>query len=146
MLILEGTDAVGKTSTSRRIQEKYGIECKDRSLDVITKYMEFDIPMEERARIYQEYLKSIDDKIVIMVNFDSEELLRRVHQREKISEYDLEAPKYNKLYFNTFLYMAINDMLEDKLFLADVTDLDFEAQVDTVYNAAYGTKKLNNYR
>ena len=37
-IILEGTDGVGKTVTIAKLREE-GIECQDRSKDIISKYM-----------------------------------------------------------------------------------------------------------
>lgn len=131
MIILEGTDAVGKTSTINELK-KYNIFCEDRSKDIISKYMLFDYSMEFRAKKYNEYLKNTDCIIIFLINNDKEELLKRVHQREKISDYDLEADKYNTLYLDTYNYMKEHDMLENKLFLVDVTNLNLKEQVNKV--------------
>lgn len=148
MIILEGTDAVGKTTTKKLLENLYNIDCSDRSLNTITKYMEFNISMEDRARIYQEYLQTHDDVVVIMINNDGDELLRRVYSRETISDYDLLAPIYNKLYHDTFLYMEKNNMLEDKMVLVDTTNLTIEEQVRAVYEAVHKeqNKKLVSRR
>ena len=47
-------------------------------------------------------------------------------------EYDLNAYEYNLLYLETYNYMKNNNMLANKLFLADVTDLDLNSQVEKV--------------
>lgn len=129
--ILEGTDGVGKTATIMELL-KYGIICQDRSNDVISKNMLFTIPMDVRANIYERYLKEIDKKIIILVNNDKEELERRINKREKLEEFDDEAYRYNLLYQDTFLYMKERNMLYDKLYLADVTNLTLEEQVEKV--------------
>lgn len=131
MIILEGTDAVGKTSTIEGLK-KYGITCLDRSKDLISKYMVFDYSLEFRAKKYYEYLKRTDCKILFLINNDKEELLRRVYKREKISDFDLDTNKYNELYKETFEYMRKNNMLENKLFLVDVTNLSLEEQINKV--------------
>ena len=131
MIIIEGTDAVGKTSTINELK-KFNIICEDRSKDVISKYMLFDYNMEFRANMYHEYLKNNDSLVIFLVNNDGEELLRRVNSREIIGDYDLDAPKYNKLYLDTYLYMKEHNMLENKLFLVDVTNLTIEEQVNKV--------------
>ena len=131
MIIIEGTDAVGKTTTINELK-KENIICEDRSKDVISKYMLFDYTTEYRSKIYHEYLKSNDCLIIFLINNDKEELLRRVYQREIIGDYDLEAYEYNKLYQETYEYMKKNDMLENKLFLVDATDLTLEEQVNKV--------------
>ena len=55
MIILEGCDGVGKTSTIELLK-KSGICCSDRSKDVFSRYMVKEVSMKERARIYFEYL------------------------------------------------------------------------------------------
>lgn len=131
MIILEGTDAVGKTSTIEGLK-KYNIICEDRSKDIISKYMLFDYTLEFRANKYYEYLKNTDCKIIFLINNDKKELLRRVYSREKISDYDLDTNKYNELYKETYEYMKNNNMLENKLFLVDVTGLSLEEQINKV--------------
>ena len=134
MIILEGTDAVGKTSTIECLK-KENVICEDRSKDIISKYMLFDYSLEFRAKKYYEYLKNTDCKIIFLINNDKDELLRRVYQREKISDFDLDAAKYNELYKETYNYMKEHNMLENKLFLVDVTGLNLLEQVNKVKEA-----------
>ena len=94
--------------------------------------MLFDISIEERTTKYQEYLKHIDKKIIIMLNNDKEELERRINKREVLSEFDNLAYEYNKLYKETFDYMEKHDMLENKMFLVDCTGLTIDEQVKAV--------------
>lgn len=129
--ILEGSDAVGKTTTIIELL-KEGIICQDRCMDMISKNMLFDISIEERTTKYQEYLKHIDKKIIIMLNNDKEELERRINKREVLSEFDNLAYEYNKLYKETFDYMEKHDMLENKMFLVDCTGLTIDEQVKAV--------------
>ncbi len=129
--ILEGTDAVGKTTTIIELL-KEGIICQDRCMDVISVNMLFDIPMEERVAKYQEYLKHIDKNVIIMVNNDKEELEKRINKREKLSEFDSLSFEYNKLYKDTYDYMENHNMLEDKMFLVNCTGLTVDEQVNAV--------------
>ena len=131
MIILEGTDAVGKTSTIYELK-KENIICLDRSKDMISKYMLFDYSLEYRASKYYQYLKENDCIIIFLVNNDKDELEKRLIMRDEIGEYDLEAYRYNQLYLETYEYMKKHDMLEDKLFLIDVTHLTLEEQVKKV--------------
>lgn len=130
-IILEGTDGVGKTATIKKLKEQ-GITCQDRSKDIISKYMLFTVSLEDRVKIYEEYLKNTNDKIIFLINNDSDELMRRIYSRERISEFDLEAPQYNELYLNTYNYMKENNKLYGKLFLVDCTNLTLEEQVEKV--------------
>ena len=129
--IIEGTDGVGKTTTIEGLL-KYGIICQDRCMDVISVNMLFDIPMEVRAKKYQEYFKKIDKKIIFLVNNDREEIERRINTRERLSEFDKLAYKYNVLYLDTYNYMKERNMLEGKLFLVDCTGLTINEQVNAL--------------
>ena len=127
--IIEGTDGVGKTTTIEGLL-KEGIICQDRCMDVISSNMLFDIPMEERAKKYQNYLKKINKKVIILVNNDKQELERRISKRKRISEFDKLAYEYNNLYLDTFNYMKEKNMLEKKMFLIDSTKLSIEEVID----------------
>ena len=129
--ILEGTDAVGKTTTITELL-KDGIICQDRCMDMISVNMLFEISMKERALKYKEYLKHIDKKIVIMINNDEEELKRRINKRKNLSEFDALACEYNKLYEETYYYMRNHNMLENRMFLVDCTGLTIKEQVEAV--------------
>ena len=129
--ILEGTDAVGKTTTITALLQD-GIICQDRCMDVISVNMLFEIPMDVRTRKYQEYLKRINKKIIIMINTDKKELEKRINKRKLLSEFDSLAYEYNKLYMETYEYMKLNNMLENKMFLVDCTGLTIDEQVKAV--------------
>lgn len=128
--ILEGTDGVGKSSTIEALI-KEGIICKDRG-KIFSRNMLFEIPMEERCKKYQEYLKNHNDKVIFLVNNSKKELEERIYKRDVISEYDTEAFKYNKLYLDTYNYMINKNMDEGKLFCVDCTGLDLNKQVAEV--------------
>lgn len=130
-IILEGTDGVGKTETIKRLLMD-GIICQDREMSVISKNMLFDVPMEERVKLYYEYLTKNNKHIIFLINKDKEELERRINSREVLSEYDLEAFKYNCLYEETYLYMKDKNMLQGKLHLVDCTGLDLNSQVKAI--------------
>ena len=130
-IILEGTDGVGKTETIKRLLSE-GIICQDREMEVISKNMFFEVPMEERAKKYDEYLKRNDKHIIFLINRDKEELERRINSREKLSDFDLEAFKYNQLYEDTYLYMKKNNLLNNKLHLIDCTNLNIDEQVKVI--------------
>lgn len=129
--ILEGTDGVGKTSTIKELL-KEGIACDDRSRDIISKYMLFDVDMEVRAKKYEEFFKTSNVKVIFMVNNNEKEIMRRIYSREKISEYDKKANEYNKLYLDTYNYMKKHNKLYGKLFLIDCTNLSLGEQVEKV--------------
>lgn len=130
-IILEGTDGVGKTATIAKLREE-GIECQDRSKDVISKYMLFTVPMEERVKVYEEYLKNSNDKVIFLINNNDDELMERIYSRQVIGEFDLEAVEYNKLYLDTYNYMKERDLLHGKIYLVDCTNLTLEEQVEKV--------------
>lgn len=129
--IIEGTDGVGKSTTIEELL-KQGIICQDRCMDVISVNMLFDVPMEERVRKYQDYLKKINKNVIILVNKDRKELERRINLRTRLSEFDKQAYEYNNLYLETFNYMKKHNMLMNKMFLVDTTNLSVEQQVNKV--------------
>lgn len=130
-IIIEGTDGVGKTTTINALKEDH-IGCQDRSKDVISKYMMFNVDLKLRANVYYEYLKNNDCIIIFLINNDKEELMKRIYSREKISTFDLQAYEYNTLYLDTYNYMREHDMLMNKLFLVDVTNLSLHEQINKV--------------
>lgn len=131
MIILEGCDGVGKTSTIELLK-KSGICCSDRSKDVFSRYMVKEVSMKERARVYFEYLNIHDDFIIFLVNNDRDELERRINLRPIKNEFDENTYFYNQLYQDTFNYMKENDLLNNKLLLVDVTGLTLEEQVKKI--------------
>ena len=140
--IIEGTDAVGKSTTVNRLLSM-GILCRERSMDMFSKYMEFTVPLEERVERYYEYLKNYEEKVIFLVNHDKMELERRVSLRGVISEYDKKAYEYNQLYFKTYQYMKEQDMLEGKLFLVDCTNLTLDEQVKKVKEIILNKGRIN---
>jgi len=129
--IIEGSDGVGKSITIEKLLD-YGIICQDRSNDVISKYMMFDVSMEERVNHYHDYLKNTDKRIIFMINNDKDELLRRINSREEISDFDLDTVKYNQLYLDTYNYMKERNLLCNKLIIVDVSGLSIFDQVSEV--------------
>ena len=127
-IIIEGTDAVGKSLTLNELL-KEGIVCKDRDSKVISANMLFSIPMNERAKKYEYFLMNSEDILLFLINNDKEELLRRVYSRGNISDFDLDTYEYNKLYKKTYEYMRANNMLHDKLHCVDCTGLDVNKQL-----------------
>ncbi len=128
---LEGTDGIGKSTVIESLLDE-GIVCFDRNLDVICKYMLFDVPMEKRILEYKKYLETTKDKILFLVNMDEEELQKRINSRESITEFDKYAVEYNKLYYETYNVMQEKGYLNDKLFLLDCTGFSKEEQISSV--------------
>ena len=130
-IIIEGTDGVGKSTTIERLA-KNDIICQDRSRNVISKYMMFDVSIENRSKKYFEYLKNNDCLIIFLINNDKNELMRRIYSRYEISDFDLHAYEYNLLYKETYQYMKKHNMLLNKLYMIDVTNLNIEEQTNKV--------------
>ena len=129
--ILEGTDGIGKSTSIEKLLNE-GIACLDRNLDVICKYMLFDVPMEKRIEEYKKYLESTKDRILFLVNMDAEELRRRIYSRDVVTEFDKYAVEYNQMYYDTYNEMACLGYLYDKLFLLDCTNLTEEEQKEKI--------------
>ena len=130
-IIIEGTDGVGKSTTIKRLA-KNNIICQDRSRNVISKYMIFDISMENRTKKYFEYLKNNNCLIIFLINNDKNELMRRIYSRNEINDFDMQAYEYNLLYKETYEYMKKHNMLLKKLYMIDVTNLNIEEQTNKV--------------
>lgn len=132
-VIIEGTDAVGKTTTISKLISD-GVISQDRCEKVISKNMMFDISHEKRAEeIYKTYFsKPNDTTIVFLVNLDESELMRRVLSRGTISDFDLEAYRYGLLYKETYDYICSHYRTGDRLRLVDCTGLGIEEQYEKV--------------
>ncbi len=128
MIVLEGTDAVGKTSVINNLKD-YQLYDRDKK---ICRLFDFDISLIDRVNKLKEYIKEKKDYIIFLINNDKEELERRVNLRKTIDEYDKYTYLYNLLYLETYLYMEQNDLLCDKLFMVDCTGLSLEEQTNKV--------------
>lgn len=128
MIILEGTDAVGKTSVIKNLS---GYELLDRDKN-ICKLFDFNISLLDRAKKLKEYFDKNENYVIFLINNDKEELERRINLRETIDEYDKYAYLYNLLYLETYLYMKQKDLLNDKLFMVDCTGLSLEEETNKV--------------
>ena len=135
-VIVEGTDAVGKTTTITKLLSD-GIIFQDRCEDVISKNMLFDVSHEKRGEeIYNKYFSNKSDaNIIFLVNFDEKELMRRVTSRGKISDFDLDAYKYGLLYKETYDYMISHYKTNGRLRLVDCTGLGVNEQYQKVRNS-----------
>ena len=128
MIILEGTDGVGKTSTIELLKE-YKLGDRDK---YISRYMDVDISLQSRAKLYYDYIKSSNNVIFFLVNMDRKELERRISLRNSVDKYDKYTYLYNLLYLETYIFMEKNNMLENKLYLVDVTGLTINKQTSKI--------------
>ena len=128
MIILEGTDAVGKTSVINNLSN-YKLLDRDKN---ICKLFDFNISLVDRANKLKSYLDSNKNYVMFLINNDKDELERRIQLRETIDEYDKYAYLYNLLYLETYLYMKQNNMLSNKLFMVDCTGLSIEEEIKRV--------------
>ena len=128
MIILEGTDAVGKTSIKNNLSN-YKLLDRDKN---ISKLFDFNVSLIDRANKLKEYLDLNKHYVIFLVNNDEHELERRIQLREKIDEYDKYAYLYNLLYLETYLYMKQKNLLDDKLFMVDCTGLSLEEETKKV--------------
>jgi len=128
MIILEGTDAVGKSSVINNLND-YKLLDRDKK---ICKLFDFNVSLIDRVNKLNEYLNNNKNYIIILVNNDKEELERRVDLRDTIDEYDRYTYLYNLLYLETYLYMEKNDLLCNRIFMVDCTGLTLEEQTNRV--------------
>ena len=124
MIILEGTDAVGKTSVINNLDE-YNL--LDRDINISKLFM-FDISLVERVNKLVDYLKRNNIHVIFLVNNDKEELERRVNLRKVHDEFDKYTYLYNLMYLETYLYMEQNNLLNNKLYMVDCTGLNIEEE------------------
>jgi thymidylate kinase len=124
MIILEGTDAVGKTSVINNLDE-YNLLDRDKN---ISKLFMFDISLVERVNKLVDYLKRNNIHVIFLVNNDKEELERRVNLRKVHDEFDKYTYLYNLMYLETYLYMEQNNLLNNKLYMVDCTGLNIEEE------------------
>ena len=128
MIILEGTDAVGKSSVINNLND-YKLLDRDKK---ICKLFDFNVSLLDRVNKLNEYLNNNKNYIIILINNDKEELERRVDLRDTIDEYDRYTYLYNLLYLETYLYMEKNDLLRNRIFMVDCTGLTLEEQTNRV--------------
>ena len=128
MIVLEGTDAVGKTSVIKALSE-YNLLDRDKN---ICRLFDFDVSLLDRTNKLKEYLENTKEYVIFLINNDKEELERRISQRDTIDEYDKFTYLYNLLYLETYLYMEQKNMLVDKIFMVDCTGLSLEEQTNKV--------------
>ena len=128
MIILEGTDAVGKTSVINNLRD-YKILDRDKN---ISSLFDFNISLIDRVNKLKRYIDSNYNLVILLINNDKEELERRVNLRKIRDEYDKYAYLYNLLYLETYIYMEQNGLLDDKLFMVDCTCLSLNEEVDEV--------------
>ena len=127
-IIIEGTDAVGKTSVINALKE-YALKDRDKN---ISKLMDFNISLIDRVNFLNKYLNSINDYIIFLVNNDQTELERRINLRDVIDEFDKYTYLYNLLYLETYTYMKQNNLLQDKLYMVDCTNLSIDEEMNSV--------------
>lgn len=128
MIILEGTDAVGKSSVINSLNA-YKLLDRDKN---ICKLFDFNVSLLDRVNKLNEYLNNNKNYVIFLVNNDKEELERRVDLRDTIDEYDRYTYLYNLLYLETYLYMEKNDLLCNRIFMVDCTGLTLEEQTNRV--------------
>lgn len=122
MIILEGTDAVGKTSVIKNLSS-YELSDRDKN---ISKLFVFDISLLERVNRLLEYFNSNHNYVIFLINNDKEELERRVSLREVKDEFDKYTYLYNLMYLETYLYMEKNNLLNNRLYMVDCEGLNIE--------------------
>ena len=127
MIILEGTDAVGKSSVIERLSE---YEIKDRDKNICS-LMDFNLSLLSRVNKLVNYLEQIDDIVIFLINNDKEELERRISKREIIDEYDKYTYLYNLIYLENYIYIKQNNIINN-LYMVDCTNLNIEEQTDKV--------------
>lgn len=128
MIILEGTDAVGKTCVINNLKD---LELLDRDKEISKLFM-FDISLLDRVKGIVDYLKKHNNHVIFLVNNDKSELERRVNLRSIHDEFDKYTYLYNLMYLETYLYMEQNNLLNNKLYMIDCTGLNITEETNKV--------------
>ena len=137
---IEGSDGVGKSSTINKLI-KEGIVCLDRS-ENISKYMIFNISMNQRIEEYRKYLQKISPyRVIFLINNSEQELKKRINKRKTLSKFDKLAYEYNQLYLNTYVELCKLN-LNNPIKIIDCTNFDLSRQVLEVKN--HVLKEYNN--
>ncbi len=130
MIVIEGTDGVGKTTTINALNMQ-NIQDRDK---YISELIDTNITLADRSNKIYEYLKDKDEIVIFMVNNNKQELEERINKRGIVDEYDKLAYLYNLIYLETYEYMEKNRLLNNKVYLADVTSLCFKEQIKVIYD------------
>lgn len=154
-IIIEGTDGVGKSTVIKSLRSFFDnmkivetpfnggshelvLQFLDRETSVVSANMLFDIGMEDRATRIRDYLIHTESNLVFLVNYDGNELMRRIETRDKpISDFDRDAPKYNQLYADTYKYMHDHRMCRHCVRLVDVTNAPVDAEYSKTLTAIF---------
>lgn len=128
MIILEGTDGVGKTSVINNLVD-YDLLDRDKN---ICKLIDFNISLIERVNKLKIYFEQSNNYVIFLINNDKEELEKRIGSRKELDEFDKYCYLYNLLYLETYLYMEQNNLLYNKLFMVDCTRLSILEETERV--------------
>ena len=128
MIVLEGTDAVGKTSVINNLSD-YKLLDRDKK---ISKLFDFNVSLLYRVNALKQYFNESNNFVIFLINNDKEELERRINMRKLKDEYDKYAYLYNLLYLETYLYIKQNNLFNDQLFMIDCTKLSLEDEINEV--------------
>ena len=132
MIILEGTDAVGKSSVINSLK-KYNFRDRDKN---ICSLMDFNVSLIDRVNKLKKYIELTNNYVIFLINNDKEELERRINTRDMIDEYDKYAYLYNLLYLETYLYIKQKNLLNNQLFMVDCTGLSLDEEIKKVKEIA----------
>lgn len=122
-IVLEGTDAIGKTTLTTYLNEHFPqVKVFDRAKQDISKLMLFTNPPEEIASKIEDNIKRNlqDTHIFFLYTRDFDVLLKRVYAREVISDFDEDTVLYNSLYI--IVWNLLKKKMNENFHLLDITD------------------------
>lgn len=100
-IVLEGTDLIGKT-TQKNILKDLGYDVEDRKKEIYS-YINFDLSEKAIMKNITEELNKSNYLLIVMYVSIDQILETRIKERgNKCDLFDLQAVKYNKLYYKIF--------------------------------------------
>lgn len=100
-IVLEGTDLIGKT-TQKNILKDLGYDVEDRKKEIYS-YINFDSNEKDIIKSITEELNKSNYLLIVMYVSIDQILETRIKERgNKCDLFDLQAVKYNKLYYKIF--------------------------------------------
>lgn len=128
LIIIEGTDLIGKSTIVKELIQ-YGYICLDRDQYDFSNYVTlYENPHTSAERIRQAYTGRQNYKIIVLYTSDNSLISDRLSIRIKnseISEYDMEAEKYNTVYMSILDHLSHSgiDMIGIDVYGKSVRDI-----------------------
>lgn len=136
VVVLEGTDFVGKTTIAKELLS-LGYRIQDRDMENFSNQLLLSIPLLDTIKAIGN-LDAIEDKIyVVLTNSDKCEIDRRRKLRELtegLSQFDTEANTYNLMYDAVMTYLKETNTLPKNVIHIECSGLELQAIMPVIIN------------